>query len=93
MNSWGSFLDDGEVVDLLVSIDVVNDASKVLLAWICMDFPAQLRENSLRNGLVSAANFFSLNADVLVSSVFVVADKSEALGKDNNGISLDDKPL
>lgn len=89
----GSFLNDGEVVDLLVSIDVVDDASKVLLAWVGMNSPAQLRENSLRNGQVSAADLFSLNANVLISSVLVVADGSEAFRKDNDGISLDDESL
>lgn len=88
-----SFLNDGEVVDLLVSIDVVDDASKVLLAWVGMNSPAQLRENSLRNGQVSAADLFSLNANVLISSVLVVADGSEAFRKDNDGISLDDESL
>ena len=89
----GSFLNDGEVVDLLVSVNVVNDAAKVLLAWVGMNSPAQLRENSLRDGQVSTANLFSLNADVLVSSVLVVADWSKALRKDDYGITLDDESL
>lgn len=88
----GSIFDNGEVVDLLVSVDVVNNAAQVLLAGISMDSPAEPAEGTLGDGQVSAADFLSLNADILSTDVLVVAEGSEALRKHDDGISLDDEP-
>ncbi len=88
----GSIFDYGKVVDLLVSVDVVNNAAKVLLARIGVKFPAEFAEGSLGDGLVAATQFLSLDADVLSANMLVVAEDSEALGQHHDGVSLDDEP-
>ncbi len=76
------------MIDFLVSVDVVNNAVEVLLAGVSVDFPAELSEDSFRDGQVSTAHHFILNADVLIARVFVVADKGKAFWHNNNWISL-----
>jgi hypothetical protein len=71
---------------------MVDNAAQVLLAWISMDSPAELAERTLRNGQIAAADLLILNADILSTDVLVVADRGKALGKHDDGVSLDDEP-
>lgn len=72
---------------------MVHDASKVLHARVGIHFPFHSLEEQLRNGLVTPTDSVVFNAHILVSSVLVVAKKSQAFGHHNNGVSLYDVPL
>lgn len=39
-----SFFNDGEVIDFLVAIDVINNAAEILLTLVGMNFPADFGE-------------------------------------------------
>lgn len=71
---------------------MVHNASQILLTGVRVDLPGQLRERSIGNGQVSAANLLVLDADVLPSDVLVVAENGEAFRKNDNGVALDDVP-
>lgn len=70
---------------------MVHNAPEILLTWVHIESPVHLSEESFRDRLVSAAYLLCLDANVLGSNVLVVAQDSQALRQDNDGISLDNK--
>lgn len=76
---WESILDHGVVVDFFVAGDVVDETAKILLGlcWSCD--PLYSFEEAFGNWQVSSAEQFSFNADVLVSSMLIIAKESQAL--------------
>jgi hypothetical protein len=53
-----------------------------------MNLPAEFREHSFRDWEISSANLLIFNANILVTSVLVVADESKAFRKNYNGITF-----
>ena len=84
---------NGKVVNLLVAVNVVNNAAEILLALVSMNFPAEFREYSFWDGKISSAYLLIFNANILVASVLVVAEKCKAFWEDNNGIPFNNISL
>ena len=82
-------LDFSEVVNLFVSVDVIDDAAQILHAIVSSFLPKHLVEESFHLLLLVFGAFLVIfNAGVLRSCVFVVAENGQAFGHDDNGISF-----
>jgi hypothetical protein len=86
--------DNSVVVDLFIPVDVVHNTSEVLLIRVNIHgSPLQTLEKQFRDGLTSAANFLFVDTNVLISSMFVVAEGGQTLRHNWDGISFHHKPL
>jgi hypothetical protein len=81
-------LDHCEIVDLLVTVNVVHNALQVLLTLVGISAPDHLTNHTFGNGKTTSADTVVFDTDELISNVLVVAEESEAFGEDHNGVAL-----
>ena len=87
-----SDFDEGEVVYLLVSGNVVNQPTQILLTGVGIPLPGHFLEKSIHFARTGHALLRIFSAHDGVSGVFVVANQSSdhAFGEDYDGVALDD---
>lgn len=72
---------------------MIDNATEILLALVSVNFPADFGEDSFGNGEISSADFFIFNANVLITSVLIVAENGKAFRENNDGVSFHDISL
>ena len=83
------FLNFSEVINLFVTVDMVDNAAQILHAVVSSFLPQHLMEESFHLLLfVFCAFLIIFNASVLRSCVFVVAEDGQTLGHDNDRVTF-----